>query len=63
MSPSLKARNALLERKRAYEAELDGMTDNQIAGQIEHLENIDPKPGSFWSWALSCATRELDHRL
>lgn len=60
MALSLKARNALSERKRAYERELDGMSENRIAAEIEHFENCDPKPGTFMAWQLSCAERTLD---
>lgn len=63
MSAALKARIQLQERKRAFERELDAMSDDRIAGVIDHLENCDPRKGSFAAWQLSCATRELDNRI
>ena len=42
---------------------MDAMSDNQIAGEIDHLECISPRPGSFDARHLSCAERELDNRI
>ncbi len=63
MSAALKARQALEAKKRAWERELDEMSDDAIAVEIDHLENCDPRKGSFLAWALSCARRELDNRI
>lgn len=51
------------ERKRRYADQLADMSDNQIAEEISHWEDVSGKPGSFAHWALSQAERELDHRL
>ena len=62
-SNALKSRNRLIARKRAFNARLDLMSDNEVAREISHLEDSDPRTGTFNAWALSSAIAELDNRI
>lgn len=52
-----------MDRKRAYNRQLEEMSDNQIAAEIAHWEDVSGAPGTFAHWALNSAERELDNRL
>lgn len=53
----------MTERKHSYDEKLANMSDNEVADEIAHWEDVSGAPGSFAHWALGAAERELDNRL